>query len=68
MSWGSGPAFEDLTPVYPSRRIDLESHNGKGSDAMRIADLIAPIGFGQRGLLLCRLIREKRRFCRTSPM
>ena len=47
------PAFEDLTPVYPSRRIDLESHNGKGSDAMRIADLIAPIGFGQRGLLLC---------------
>lgn len=50
---GQRPAFEDLTPVYPSRRIDLESHNGKGSDAMRIADLIAPIGFGQRGLLLC---------------
>ena len=50
---GERPAFEDLTPVYPSRRIDLESHNGKGSDAMRIADLIAPIGFGQRGLLLC---------------
>lgn len=50
---GQRPAFEDLTPVYPSRRIDLESHKGKGSDAMRIADLIAPIGFGQRGLLLC---------------
>lgn len=50
---GQRPAFEDLTPVYPSCRIDLESHNGKGSDAMRIADLIAPIGFGQRGLLLC---------------
>ena len=50
---GQRPAFEDLTPVYPSRRIDLESHNGKGSDAMRIAELIAPIGFGQRGLLLC---------------
>lgn len=50
---GQRSAFEDLTPVYPSRRIDLESHNGKGSDAMRIADLIAPIGFGQRGLLLC---------------
>ncbi len=50
---GERPNFEDLTPVYPSRRIDLESHKGKGSDAMRIADLIAPIGFGQRGLLLC---------------
>ena len=50
---GVRPAFEELTAVYPSRRIDLESHNGKGSDAMRITDLIAPIGFGQRGLLLC---------------
>lgn len=45
---GERPNFEDLTPVYPSRRIDLESHSGKGSDAMRITDLIAPIGFGQR--------------------
>lgn len=50
---GERPNFEDLTPVYPSRRIDLESHSGKGSDAMRITDLIAPIGFGQRGLLIC---------------
>lgn len=50
---GVRPAFDELTPVYPSRRIDLESHSGKGSAAMRIADLIAPIGFGQRGLLLC---------------
>lgn len=50
---GVRPAFEELTPVYPRRRIDLESHSGKGSAAMRIADLIAPIGFGQRGLLLC---------------
>ena len=51
---GVRPAFDELTPVYPRRRIDLEPHDGgKGSDAMRIADLIAPIGFGQRGLLLC---------------
>ncbi|MBQ8653555.1 MAG: transcription termination factor Rho [Clostridia bacterium] len=49
----SRPSYEELTPVYPSRRIDLEAHDGKHVDSMRLADLIAPIGFGQRGLLLC---------------
>lgn len=47
------PAYEDLTPVYPSRRIDLESHDDNNVDTMRLADLIAPLGFGQRGLILC---------------
>lgn len=42
--------FADLTPVYPSERINLE----KGSNAlsMRMTDLIAPIGKGQRGLIV----------------
>lgn len=42
--------FSSLTPIYPERRINLE----KGSRAlsMRLTDLIAPIGFGQRGLIV----------------
>ena len=47
------PSFEELTPIYPTRRIDLESHDGEKLDDMRLIDLIAPLGFGQRGLLLC---------------
>ena len=49
----SRPAFEELTPVYPSRRISLESKDGKSFPDMRLIDLIAPLGFGQRGLMLC---------------
>lgn len=47
------PMYDELTPVYPSRRIDLESHDGNDVDTMRLADLITPLGFGQRGLILC---------------
>lgn len=46
-------AFDELTPVYPSRRISLESKDGKSFPDMRLVDLIAPLGFGQRGLMLC---------------
>ena len=49
----SRPAFDELTPVYPSRRISLESKDGNSLPDMRLIDLIAPIGFGQRGLVLC---------------
>lgn len=49
----SRPSFEELTPIYPTRRIDLEAHDGAKLDDMRLIDLIAPLGFGQRGLLLC---------------
>ena len=42
--------FEDLTPVFPSERVRLER---KGESlAMRVMDLIAPIGKGQRGLIV----------------
>ena len=49
----SRPAFDELTPVYPNRRISLESSDGQAMPDMRLIDLIAPIGFGQRGLILC---------------
>ena len=47
------PFFDELTPVYPSRRMSLEAKNGSSLVDMRLIDLIAPLGFGQRGLLLC---------------
>lgn len=47
------PAFDELTPVYPSKRISLESRDGKSFPDMRLLDLITPLGFGQRGLMLC---------------
>ena len=47
------PLFDELTPAYPSRRISLESKDGKSFPDMRLIDLIAPLGFGQRGLMLC---------------
>ncbi len=47
------PAFDELTPVYPDRRISLETPGDHSLPDMRLIDLIAPIGFGQRGLVLC---------------
>ena len=44
------PLFEQLVPIYPNRRIVLE---GDGTEmAMRLVDLIAPIGFGQRAMIV----------------
>lgn len=43
-------AFEDLTPIFPNERVKLERQGQ--SLAMRIVDLIAPIGKGQRGLIV----------------
>ncbi len=47
------PSFDELTPMYPDRRISLESKDGASFPDMRLIDLIAPLGFGQRGLMLC---------------
>jgi transcription termination factor Rho len=44
------PAFDDLTPLYPQRRLRLE--DGDASDTARIIDLVSPIGLGQRGLIV----------------
>lgn len=44
------PNFEDLTPIFPNERIRMERPGG--SVAMRIVDEIAPIGKGQRGMIV----------------
>ena len=47
--------FENLTPIFPTRRIQLEriSSGHEPTDiSMRFVDLFAPIGFGQRGLIV----------------
>lgn len=46
-------SFDELTPIYPTRRIDLDCHGGEKLDDMRLVDLMAPLGFGQRALVLC---------------
>lgn len=47
------PAFDELTPIYPTRRIDLQPKDRSVRRNIRFIDFIAPMGFGQRGLLLC---------------
>ena len=42
--------FEDMTPIFPNRRLNLETEDAPL--AMRIMDLIAPIGCGQRGMIV----------------
>ena len=42
--------FEDMTPIFPNERLRLEA--GKSSTAMRVMDLISPIGKGQRGMIV----------------
>lgn len=42
--------FEDITPVFPDERLRLERPGG--SMAMRIVDLVSPIGKGQRGMIV----------------
>lgn len=44
------PRFENLTPVYPNKQIKLEV--GKNPLSTRIIDLLAPVGFGQRGMVV----------------
>jgi transcription termination factor Rho len=45
--------FENLTPLFPDERMTLESGNGSSEDLTgRIIDLVAPIGKGQRGLIV----------------
>lgn len=46
------PNFEDLTPVFPNERIHMEMPGGKNTTAMRVLDLLAPVGKGQRGMIV----------------
>lgn len=53
-SMASRPAFDALTPCYPHEHITLEVEGGSSEFLdMRLIDLVAPIGFGQRGLIHC---------------
>jgi len=46
-------AFENLTPLFPDARLKLETGSGSSQDlSPRIIDLVAPIGKGQRGLIV----------------
>jgi transcription termination factor Rho len=47
---GSATVFDDLTPLHPDRRLVLETESDEM--AMRVVDLVTPIGKGQRGLIV----------------
>ena len=42
------PFFDNLTPIYPKKKLDLETED----TAMRVIDLLSPVGLGQRGLIV----------------
>ncbi len=44
------PNFEDLTPIFPNQRLHLERQGS--SVAMRVVDLVSPVGKGQRGMIV----------------
>ena len=44
------PFFDNLTPIYPNKKINLETNDE--DLAMRVIDLLAPVGLGQRGLIV----------------
>ena len=50
----SRPRFEDLVPVYPDERLRLEPEDpGRKNDlSLRLIDMLAPIGKGQRGMIV----------------
>ncbi len=50
----SRPRFEDLVPIYPDERLRLERPDeaGKGDLSLRLIDMLAPIGKGQRGMIV----------------
>ncbi len=46
------PNFEDLTPIFPNERLHMETRGERNSVAMRVLDLLSPIGKGQRGMIV----------------
>jgi transcription termination factor Rho len=46
------PRFEDLTPLFPDEKLNLEQPGDKDNLTARIVDLLSPIGKGQRGLIV----------------
>jgi len=48
----SRPKFEDLTPLFPDEKLKMENPQDPAAMTARIIDLVAPIGKGQRGLIV----------------
>ena len=46
------PRFDKLTPIFPNHKLKLLSSEDKATVAMRVIDLLSPIGKGQRGLIV----------------
>lgn len=46
------PNFEDLTPIFPNQRLHMETPGEKNTTAIRVLDLLSPIGKGQRGMIV----------------
>ena len=44
--------FDDMTPIFPNQRLTMEREGGEQDLALRIIDLIAPVGKGQRALIV----------------
>jgi transcription termination factor Rho len=49
---GQTPVFEELTPLYPQKRIHLERYDQPDDMSLRIMDMFTPLGMGQRGLIV----------------
>ena len=47
-------SFDDMAAIYPTKRISLESKKNEKDMVIRLIDLIAPIGFGQRAMIVSR--------------
>lgn len=46
------PSFENLTPIFPNERLHMEMPHERTSTALRVVDLLSPIGKGQRGMIV----------------
>ena len=57
--------FEDMTPIFPNERLKMERPGG--TVAMRIVDLISPIGKGQRGMIVSPPKAGKTTLLKTLP-
>ena len=60
------PNFDELTPIFPDEQLVLERASSPANLTSRIIDLVAPIGKGQRGLIVPRPRRARRRSSKRS--
>jgi transcription termination factor Rho len=44
--------FDDLVPIFPDKRLTMERHDRPNDLAIRLIDLVAPVGMGQRGMIV----------------